>query len=759
MIRTGVVVRWGAIAPIAFCLGLGIVGCGSSEQRAARHLNRGREALSKRQFNRALIEFKVASTQQPKSAEAQYQLGLARIGLGDIAGAVSAIRRAHELDPKHQGALVRMAEIMAMSGEHAELTASIGKAQQAVAAQPLDAAALNVLAYAEARLNRTADAEQHLRDAIRAAPRNLQADLTLAQLKLERRDPGAAEQVLRSAAMRVPDAPLPHILLARIASSTGRHAEAQEHLRNALKLTSDDAAIEAELGLIEVRLGRTADAERTFRRLADGSDEKFRLMYGLLLYQLGKHDAAIAEFDRLARAGDTTAQARLIEVALTTGKVERAKRLLADALKKNPKDWEARLAQTRLMLREGLHTEAEGLLADLGHQRPESGDVHHLLAWVYRLRGANERYRQELNEALQRSPRLIAARIELAQSLVAANAGKSALEVLDSTTMGERSMLEYLTTRTRALISVGRAAEARQIIGAIPAGSRTLEVLTLDTLLHLQQGNLAGAQASAEEAVRRVPDQLTALELLAISHAAQGGREGAVRRLTKEVETRPNSAATRFTLGRWLAASGRDEQARRAFEAAIAASPGYAPATIELARVLGRSGELPSARQVLEAALATQPEAAAVRALLANVLTRQGDIPGAIQQYRASLRRDMSNWMALNNAAHLLAERHESLDEALQYASRAYTLQPGDPTIADTLGWVRYLRGDYDESIRILESAIQGDVNTRMQYHLAMAYLKVGRRQSGVDMLRTVANRAPRAPEGEDARQLLAQLR
>jgi tetratricopeptide (TPR) repeat protein len=758
MAAAGMVVR-GTAAMVVVLAGLGAAGCkGTPEQRAARHLKKGRAAAAKLDFNSALIHFKSAARYQPKSAEAHYQVGVARLATGDTTGAISAIRHAHELDPKHLGALIRMAEIMAISGDQGELTASVDLARRALSARPSSAEALNVLAYAEARLNRTGDAERHLLQAMQAAPADLQADITLAHLKFTQGDLGGSARVLENAAARVPSARLPLILLARIASETGRHEDALRYMGKALALASGDVELTAQLGILYMRLGRMGEAEQTFKRLSTSADPRVRPMYGLFLYQSGKVDAAMAEFERLARGGDSTSHARLVEASLATGKVERATQLVAEALRKDPEDWDARLTKVRLLLREGLHAEAESLLAASAHQRPDSADVHYLLGWVYRMRGSGERYRQELDEALRRKPGFIAARLELAQALIAANAGAPALEVLDRASPEDRSTIAYITTRIRACIAAGRIAEARQALAAIPGAARNLEALTLQTVVHLQAREFAKARAAAEEAVRLAPDQLSSLELLAVSHAAESDRDGAVRRLAIETETRPDSAEARFTLGRWLVAAGRNEDARAAFESSLKARPAYVPATVELARLLARSRQFGAARQVLESALAAHADAPAVRTVLAGILTEQGETEGAIEQYRATLRGDMSNWVALNNLAHLLAERRESLDEAFQYASHAYALQPGDPVIAGTLGWIQHLRGQHDDAIRMLETAAQGTPTTRVQYHLAMAYLKVGRQKSGVDMLRTVAGRAAAAPEGRSARELLAQM-
>jgi predicted Zn-dependent protease len=112
----------------------------------------------------------------------------------------------------------------------------------------------------------------------------------------------------------------------------------------------------------------------------------------------------------------------------------------------------------------------------------------------------------------------------------------------------------------------------------------------------------------------------------------------------------------------------------------------------------------------------------------------------------------------MNNAADLMAERGERLDEAFQLAQKAYSLRPGDPVIAGTLGIIQYRRGQYDEAIRSLETAASDSPSAQVKYHLAMAYLEAGRQQSANKLLRSLSQDAAAGPERELARQALIKL-
>jgi tetratricopeptide (TPR) repeat protein len=75
----------------------------------------------------------------------------------------------------------------------------------------------------------------------------------------------------------------------------------------------------------------------------------------------------------------------------------------------------------------------------------------------------------------------------------------------------------------------------------------------------------------------------------------------------------------------------------------------------------------------------------------------------------------------------MYAERGENLQEALALIQRAVGLDPGNGAYIDSLGWVYYQLGEYDEAIVHLRQAtnlVPGD-GTVLE-HLGDAYLALG---------------------------------
>jgi len=103
---------------VLFCLAalLAASGCGGSEARKAKALERGQEYLAARDYAKARVEFRNALQIDPKDAAARARLGEAAEGLGNFEEAVNNYRAALELDPGQGRARARLGRMMVFGG-------------------------------------------------------------------------------------------------------------------------------------------------------------------------------------------------------------------------------------------------------------------------------------------------------------------------------------------------------------------------------------------------------------------------------------------------------------------------------------------------------------------------------------------------------------------------------------------------------------------------------------------------------------------
>lgn len=97
--------------------------------------------------------------------------------------------------------------------------------------------------------------------------------------------------------------------------------------------------------------------------------------------------------------------------------------------------------------------------------------------------------------------------------------------------------------------------------------------------------------------------------------------------------------------------------------------------------------------------------------------------------------------------------------EAEQYAARALALDPDNPDILDTYGWILVREGRAQEGLAFLERA--NTLNPKMyciDLHLGLAYRETGDRQRAAEYLHRQIERNPADRFGQSARKLLVEM-
>ena len=715
--------------------GLGTIGCARSPQaKEARFMSRGKEAMKKKDYSRASLEFLNAVKVMPKDAEAYYQLGLAYLAAHNPQG-IAALRKATELNPKHVDAQLRLSALLAGSANRRIVEDAQKRLNELLALEPQNVDILDVLALTKLRLGRPEEATEELEQALQKFPAHLQSSVALAKLKLAQKDLAGAEQVLQNAVKAGSQSAEAALALGRFYLASGKLEQGQAEVRRALQIDPKNGPALLTTAQIQFTSGHADEADRTFQQISQLPDKNYKPMHAAFLFRTGKLEAAIAEFEKLANEApdDRAARTRLVAAYSAAGKTGDAERVLKAALQKNPKDTQALLQRSQLYLVSGKYAQAEDDLRQVLHFQTDSASAHYYLSRVYRASGASLNQRQELTEALRLNRNLLSARVELARLLIASKGAGAALEVMNETPDAQRKTIPAMVARNWALLASDNKTEARQGINAGLALAKAPELLLQDAVLKLAEKELAGARVSIDEALKLQLDYVPAWELLGQTYAAQKQPEKAVERLQQAALQRPQSGALHLLLGRWLMNVGKSAEARTAFEAAKKAAPQSAAADMALARLDVIQGTMDPAREHLAVVMAAQPQNTAARLLLGEIAERTGDRTGAIAQYRAVLAIDHNSTQALNNLAYVLSK--DDPDEALKYAQQAGELAPDSPAVQDTLGWAYYRKGNYEGAIRYLKKAVEKEGTPRRKYHLGMAYLKAGNQDLGQRML------------------------
>lgn len=150
-----------------------------------------------------------------------------------------------------------------------------------------------------------------------------------------------------------------------------------------------------------------------------------------------------------------------------------------------------------------------------------------------------------------------------------------------------------------------------------------------------------------------------------------------------------------------------------------------------------------SAQALLDEGLAEHPDNIELLYSRSLVHEKLGNLAATERDLRAILERDTNNASALNALGYTLANRTDRYDEALELIQRALAIKPNDPAIRDSLGWVLYKRGEYDEALGHLRAAMNTMPDPEVAAHLGEVLWATGEEEEARSIWQDAINNHP----------------
>ena len=150
----------------------------------------------------------------------------------------------------------------------------------------------------------------------------------------------------------------------------------------------------------------------------------------------------------------------------------------------------------------------------------------------------------------------------------------------------------------------------------------------------------------------------------------------------------------------------------------------------EHARLLSIVSDFSGALTVLNEGLAIDENNNAL--LYARAITYAGlnNTPASIVDLERIIEQDPDHVLALNALGYTLADANQDLSRAWDLIQRAYAIDPNDPAIVDSLGWIHYRRGELQEAEHFLAWAFNETKNHEIAAHLGEVLWVTGRREA-----------------------------
>jgi len=236
---------------------------------ASALLDQAEPLLAKGDYTNAEPLLRKATTQDPKSYAAWYDLGYTEQELGRTADAISDYKRSVEIDPKVFETNLNLGVALATSGEREQATKYLRAATEL---QPL---------------SKPEQGKEH-------------AWVALGKVQLNS-DPQAAEHAFLEATKLVPQDPEPHLQLGGMYEAASKLEEAKAQYQQALNNASNEARAHALRGLVNIAIAskQYRDAETNVRQYlaVAGSDSQAHLLLGRLLAAQGKNEEAVEQLN------------------------------------------------------------------------------------------------------------------------------------------------------------------------------------------------------------------------------------------------------------------------------------------------------------------------------------------------------------------------------------------------------------------------------------------------------------------------------
>jgi len=178
---------------------------------------------------------------------------------------------------------------------------------------------------------------------------------------------------------------------------------------------------------------------------------------------------------------------------------------------------------------------------------------------------------------------------------------------------------------------------------------------------------------------------------------------------------------------------GRIEDNHAWFQSAREAHPERAEQLYSVeVDLLAQGGETEAAAAVLEEALAQLPDSTALLYSRAMLAEARGDLVSMEADLRAIIAAEPDNATALNALGYTLANRTDRYEEAYALVSQALALQPGEPAILDSMGWVLYRMDRNEEALDYLTRAYAAFPDPEVAAHLGEVLWVTGDTQNAM---------------------------
>ncbi len=678
-------------------------GCSRFGAHSREHyLQRGDQALARRDYRAAILEYRRALKQDQRYGLAHDKLAAVLTSIGEAEEAYPNLLRAAELLPARQDIHLRLADYIhrVYLGDPARPRMALREiediAAKLLARWPGEPAGYRYQAFVLLERNRPDEAMAVLHGAMSRIGSNPSLICDLASIYYRRQQLDESQKLLESlvwsqtAYEPAYDLLYLQMMARRRVDEAGAVMKAKWHLTGKLDSGLQYAAhlhstagIKAAANLMTELAAQAAAESEGDARIGDfwlnrGEKDRARNAYN--------HGLETQPSARGLYVG------RLTELKISENRRDEAKALLAEEIRKSPRDLTLSAYRAALEVDSDApseQTRARLELESILMRMPQSAFVRYHLGRAYLRVGETMKAADHLEHCVRLDPNYAPGWLALAETdFVHGNVHRAETRV-DGVLARAPSHPGGLLMKARMQKAEGRLEEAEVSLRAAgKAGLNRNELVLERASIELQRGDPAASVRLLRSEWKGSEENERFVLILAQAEFSNGETRSALDRLSAGVARSPESRSLREQLANLLIRAGDLPAAIRQFSELRKTYPSAGEYALAVADLYALTGKLPESAGQYRAAQKALPRNRSVWLHYAAVLTATGDLEGAHEAYVKALSLDSGNPFIMNNLAYLLARRGQNLEYALQLAQDARHALPRNREPLDTLAYV-----------------------------------------------------------------------
>jgi tetratricopeptide (TPR) repeat protein len=332
--------------------------------------------------------------------------------------------------------------------------------------------------------------------------------------------------------------------------------------------------------------------------------------------------------------------------------------------------------------------------------------AHYYLGRIYRDADDLSKAEEHLKEALRLNPHFIMVYLDLAD--VYRMQGK-----IDKSIDSCRALLaqqpDNLEARERLLMLLIEEKRVDEVISEfcrIKQSAQNYPAIGFNVaILCLQHKKYDDALSILKEMAHAYPDQGQILYYMAFAYEQKGDPDAAIEILESIHIDDELAVEARVRLAYLLKEKGQLDQALNLIEESLEDRPNTKQWVLSLAILYEAADRPHDSEGILRKALDATPDDKELLLHLAMVLDRLGQRDQAIECAKRAVAKADDYVEALNFLGYTYAEEGINLDEAELLIKKAFSIQPDDWYVTDSLGWVYFKKGKNDQAVSCLEKA------------------------------------------------------